>query len=61
MRHSSLGQDTTTLTSLRGFSQSSSINAEIAPRLSHDRFLPNLFRFTSHPTLYKLDTDSVVK
>jgi hypothetical protein len=38
-----------------------SVEKGIVPRLSHDRFLPNLFQFShqpySHPTLCSLDTE----
>jgi hypothetical protein len=46
----------------RGFPQSLRPNSGIVSRLGHDRFLPNPFQFTYHPTSerYSLDTRNVV-
>jgi hypothetical protein len=58
---SNVGQDTAILIKdFCGFPQSLKANVEIVPRLGHDRFLPHLLQFI-HPTLYKYESDSVVK
>jgi hypothetical protein len=47
----------------RDFPQSLQENSGMVPRLGHDRFLPNPFRYiiihllSCHPTLYGLDTE----
>jgi hypothetical protein len=49
---------------LRGFSESFQANTEIIPQLGHYNFLPNNFKFISHPAtrrFYSFDADSVMK
>jgi hypothetical protein len=46
--------------------QSLQTNSGIVPRLGHSRFLPSPFQFIIirlfyHPTLYNLDTESIIK